>query len=206
MVKKDTDISVPKGEGHLLLHACCAPCSGAIIEELLREGIRPVVFYSNSNIVPLREYEIRKEECRRYCVANGLEFVDDDYDHLSWKCIATGLEDEPERGKRCLECFRYRLSRAAKYAHGHSLGYLATTLASSRWKDLSQVNEAGESACAPYPDLVWWPRNWRKGGLQERRSQIIREQNFYNQLYCGCEFSMARLEKGKDSQSEKPRD
>ena len=66
---------------------------------------------------------------------------------------------------------------------------LTTTLASSRWKDLDQVNRAGEAACAPYEDVEWWPRNWRKGGLQERRNEIIREQHFYNQRYCGCEFS-----------------
>jgi len=187
-------IGIPKGDGHLLLHACCAPCSGAIIEELLKEDIRPVVFYSNSNIYPLEEYEIRKGECRRYCALNGLQFVDDDYDYSSWKTLSAGLEDEPERGARCLKCFSYRLSRAARYAHEHSLGYLATTLASSRWKNLDQVNQAGEAACLQYPDVTWWGRNWRKGGLQQRRSEIIREMNFYNQLYCGCEFSRRRLD------------
>ena len=82
-----------------------------------------------------------------------------------------------------------RLDRAAAYAHANGYGTLTTTLASSRWKDLDQVNRAGEAACAPYDDVTWWPRNWRKGGLQERRNEIIREQRFYNQRYCGCEFS-----------------
>ena len=36
---------------------------------------------------------------------------------------------------------------------------LACVLASSRWKNL------------------------------ERRNQILKEENFYNQLFCGCEFS-----------------
>ena len=36
----------------------------------------------------------------------------------------------------------------------------------------------------------FWPQNWRKGGLQERRNQLLKEYNFYNQQYCGCEFSM----------------
>ena len=40
------------------------------------------------------------------------------------------------------------------------------------------------------PKVVWWPMNWRKGGLQPRRAEIIREQNFYNQTFCGCEFSI----------------
>ena len=183
------------GEGKVLLHACCAPCSGAIIETLLCQGIRPAVFYSNANIFPVREYEIRRDECRRHCAANGLEFIEDDWRHDDWLCVTQGLEHEPERGNRCLKCFQYRLERAARYAQGHGFKVLATTLASSRWKNLEQVNAAGRYACGLFPDVVWWPQNWRIGGLQERRGEIIREQGFYNQLYCGCEFSMRRLDR-----------
>lgn len=193
-VKHPLRLEVPCGEaGRVLLHACCAPCSGAILEAMLRQGIRPAVFYSNANIYPVREYEIRRDECRRHCAANGLTFIDDAYDHDGWRRIARGLEREPERGDRCLQCFRYRLERAARYAHENGYRVLTTTLASSRWKDLEQVNAAGQYACSLFPDVVWWPQNWRIGGLQQRRGEIIREQGFYNQLYCGCEFSMARL-------------
>ena len=197
-VKQPLRLEVPSGETErILLHACCAPCSGAIIEALLRQGIRPAVFYSNANIFPAREYEIRRDECRRHCEANGLAFIDDDSDHASWRCVVRGLEKEPERGRRCLQCFRYRLERAARFAHENGYRVLATTLASSRWKDLDQVNEAGRYACGLFPDVVWWPQNWRTGGLQERRGQIIREQGFYNQTYCGCEYSMERLSPGE---------
>ena len=51
-------------------------------------------------------------------------------------------------------------------------------------------------ATAPYPDVTYWEQNWRKGGLSERRIAIIKEYNFYNQQYCGCEFSMRKEEKG----------
>ena len=197
-VKQPLRLEVPSGEtDRILLHACCAPCSGAIIEAMLRHGIRPAVFYSNANIFPAREYEIRRDECRRHCEANGLAFIDDDSDHASWRCVVRGLEKEPERGRRCLQCFRYRLERAARFAHENGFRVLATTLASSRWKDLDQVNEAGRYACGLFPDVVWWPQNWRTGGLQERRGQIIREQGFYNQTYCGCEYSMERLSPGE---------
>ena len=190
---KENNAPMPLGkeEAKLLLHACCAPCSGAIIEALVKEGVRPAVFFSNSNIVPLSEYELRRDECRRYCESYGLDFIEDEYSHSDWRVIAQGHENDPERGERCMQCFRFRLHRAAKYAHENGYNVLATTLASSRWKDLSQVNPAGEWACSLFPGLKWWPRNWRKGGLQQRRSEIIREQNFYNQNYCGCEFSLA---------------
>ena len=104
-------IKMPIEEGKVLLHTCCAPCSGAIIECLLNNGIRPTVFYSNSNIYPLKEYETRRDECIRYAEYNGLKVVEDKYDHNQWKCMIKGLEDEPERGRRCLQCFRFPLLR-----------------------------------------------------------------------------------------------
>lgn len=184
---------VPGGETSVLLHTCCAPCSSAIIEYLMKNGIRPTVFYCNPNIWPEEEYLIRKNECTRYAAALGLEIVDADYDHEAWRETVRGLEGEPERGGRCLQCFRLRLCRTAEYAHTHGFHVITTTLASSRWKSLGQINEAGEYAASLYPDVTWWDRNWRKGGLQERRLQLIRDYGFYNQQYCGCEFSMKSL-------------
>ena len=211
-----------KSTDKVLVHACCAPCSGAILEWLVGQGVRPTVFFSNANIYPLAEYELRRGELLRYAAQlgqkatgsnqeaassrqeatgsnqkatssgqepKGLVVIDDVYDHEAWRCAVRGLECEPERGQRCLQCFRFRLERAARYAHEHGFNVLTTTLASSRWKDLGQVNAAGSYACSLFPGLRWWGRNWRKGGLQERRSAIIREQNFYNQTWCGCEFS-----------------
>ena len=185
-------IEVPGGARRVLLHVCCAPCCGAIVECLQENGIEPVIFFSNSNIYPQSEYEHRRTECERWAAARGVVFVEDEYDHAAWREAVLGLENEPERGRRCSECFRFRLLRAAQYAASHGFMVLTTSLASSRWKNLDQVNEAGEKVCnAGGQNLLWWPQNWRKGGLQERRGQIIREQNFYNQLYCGCEFSLA---------------
>ena len=189
-MKKDAEsLNVPMGQTEVLLHTCCAPCSSAIIECLLNNGIRPVIYYCNPNIYPLEEYLVRKDECTRYAEALGLDIIDDDYDHEAWLEAVKGLENEPERGGRCLRCFKLRLLRTAEYARDNGFKVITTTLASSRWKSLEQINEAGEWACAQVPDVIWWDRNWRKGGLQERRLQIIKEYDFYNQLYCGCEFS-----------------
>ena len=173
----------------LLLHSCCAPCSGAIIESLVSEGVRPVVFFSNSNIESREEYDKRLAELRRYCALFDLELVDDIYDHEDWLRFISGLENEPERGARCRKCFEYRLRRAAQLARERGLDTVATSLASSRWKSLEQVDEAGNAACRGVEGVYWWSRNWRRGGLQERRGEIIREQAFYNQTFCGCEFS-----------------
>ena len=189
MSKKQTIIQAPMGEKTVLLHTCCAPCSSAIIEALMQNGITPVIYYCNPNIYPREEYEIRKNECTRYARSLGLEIVDADYDHDNWLDTMKGLENEPERGGRCLKCFKLRLLRTAQYARERGIKVITTTLASSRWKSLEQINEAGQWACQQV-EVIWWDRNWRKGGLQERRLQIIKEYDFYNQLYCGCEFSM----------------
>ena len=188
-------LEVPGNNTKVLLHSCCAPCSGAILECMLENGVRPTVFFSNSNIVPFEEYILRKEEIERYCRGLGLDFIDDEYDHGAWLQAVEGLEAEPERGARCTECFRFRLLRAAGYASSHGFTVLTTSLASSRWKDIVQVGNALEWACSRFPGVDAWNQNWRKGGLQPRRCEIIKEQNFYNQLFCGCEFQ----KNGKDS-------
>ena len=200
------------GERTVLLHTCCAPCSSAIVEAMMQNGITPVIYYCNPNIYPLEEYEIRKEECTRYAKALGLEIVDADYDHENWLEAMKGMENEPERGGRCLRCFKLRLLRTAQYARKRGIKVITTTLASSRWKSLEQINEAGQWAVSKANDIIetvdnlneetiippsgcdviWWDQNWRKGGLQERRNQILKEYDFYNQLYCGCEFSMRK--------------
>lgn len=190
-------IDFPSEQKKVLLHTCCAPCSSAIIEYLLANGIEPVIYYCNPNIHPYEEYVIRKDECTRYAEALGLEIVDADYDHQQWLDAVRGLENEPERGGRCMECFRFRLLMTARYARERGIDVITTTLASSRWKSLEQIDAAGiwacEAASAEEKDgatsVTWWGRNWRKGGLQERRNQIIKEYGFYNQLWCGCEFS-----------------
>ena len=272
-MKKKSEIQAPMGETTVLLHTCCAPCSSAIIEALLLNGITPVIYYCNPNIYPQEEYEIRKNECTRYAESLGLEIVDADYDHDNWLAQMKGLENEPERGGRCLKCFKLRLLRTAEYARQRGIKVITTTLASSRWKSLDQINEAGEWACrqlssiydsrlgvevftagrvseaagrysavpsasarcsenieaaaAPDPNesewsacptgavgdsrlgvdmvppgnaVTWWNINWRKGGLQERRLEIIRQYGFYNQLYCGCEFSMRNTKPETESQ------
>ena len=197
MGKRKETIQAPMGETKVLLHTCCAPCSSAIIEAMMQNGITPVIFYCNPNIYPQEEYEIRKNECTRYAQSLGLEIIDDDYDHEAWLGAVKGMENEPERGGRCLKCFKIRLLRTAEYAAERGIRVITTTLASSRWKSLDQINEAGRWACSQLNSrlstVIWWDQNWRKGGLQERRLQIIKEYDFYNQQYCGCEFSMRQI-------------
>ena len=203
-MKRET-IVVPEGCREVLLHACCAPCSSAIVEWMLSHDVRPTIFYYNPNIFPREEYEIRKNESKRHAESLGIRWIDGDYDHDHWLQDVCGLEGEPERGRRCEQCFTLRLTATARKAQELGIQYFATTLASSRWKSLDQINRAGliaeQTVNAERPiinsqfsifnyKVTFWPQNWRKGGLQERRNQLLKEFDFYNQQYCGCEYSM----------------
>ena len=187
---KQPAIQKPEDISEVLLHACCAPCSSAIVEWMMANGIRPVIYYFNPNIWPREEYEIRKQESKRHAESLGLQWIDGDYNHEEWLGGVCGLEGEPERGRRCERCFTLRLIAAAKQAQALGIKYFTTTLASSRWKSLEQIERAGHAAEEMVNEVKFWAQNWRKGGLYERRNQLLKEFQFYNQQYCGCEFSM----------------
>ncbi len=183
-------ITVPEGTERLLLHACCAPCSSAIVEWMMTNGLKPTIYYYNPNIFPREEYDIRKLESKRHADNLGIEWIDGDYNHERWRACVMGLENEPERGLRCERCFSLRLTAAALKARELGLTVFTTTLASSRWKSLEQISKAGLLAQEKVPGTLFWAQNWRRGGLYERRNQLLREYAFYNQQYCGCEFSL----------------
>ncbi|MGM0442684.1 MAG: epoxyqueuosine reductase QueH [Fibrobacterota bacterium] len=190
----------PVPTDRLVLHSCCAPCSTAVLEFFLKEGFRPVVFYCNPNIHPRREYEIRKEENKAYCRDLQVPFVDGDYDTDTWHRAVAGFENEPERGARCSRCFLLRLSRTAAFAADREIPLMATTLATSRWKDLEQINRIGMQAASEFGNVAFWAQNWRKGGLTERRNLLVKEHGFYQQQYCGCVYSLRDVNAWRKSQ------
>lgn len=195
--KRAAPNSGPPAPGRILLHSCCAPCSAAIIERLMEDGADFSVFYFNPNIFPRAEYERRKSENKKFADSLGVEFIDADWERGEWLAACGGLADEPERGARCLECFKLRLLKTAECAARTSCAVFSTTLSSSRWKSVEQIFEAGAFAEKAIGGPKFWARNWRKGGLSERRARLLRERGFYNQQYCGCEFSARAAAKNR---------
>ncbi len=191
-------IVTPNNEDTFLLHSCCAPCSTAIIEACVENGITPTIFYYNPNIHPRAEYELRKSENQRFAKSLGLNFIDGDYDVVRWKAATKGQEHEPERGARCQTCFDLRLATAAQYAHDNGFTLFATTLASSRWKNLTQITQAGELAAQQYDNLTYWTQDWRKQGLSNRKEVLIKDGNYYQQEYCGCCYSLRDSNKWRE--------
>lgn len=188
---------LPQGHQRLLLHSCCAPCSGDMIETLIDSGIELTLFFYNPNIHPQEEYLRRKQESILFAKKVGIIFIDADYDPKSWFAQTKGMEHEPERGIRCTRCFDIRLSRTAQYAHEHDFSVFTTSLGISRWKNMQQVHACGHQAASVYPELIFWDHNWRKGGGSARMLEVSKREHFYQQNYCGCAYSL------RDSQNRK---
>jgi predicted adenine nucleotide alpha hydrolase (AANH) superfamily ATPase len=180
----------PNGHNKVLLHSCCAPCSGELMEAMLASGIDLTIFFYNPNIHPKKEYEIRKNENIRFAEKYNIPFVDADYDMDNWFARAKGMEKEPERGIRCTMCFDMRFERTALYAHEHDFVVITSSLGISRWKNMQQINECGVRAAAKYPGLLYWDYNWRKDGGSARMIEISKREQFYQQEYCGCAYSL----------------
>jgi epoxyqueuosine reductase len=181
---------LPGGADKLLLHSCCAPCSGELMEAFVESGIDYTVFFYNPNIHPQKEYLLRKDENIRFAEKHGVPFIDADYDTDNWFARAKGMENEPERGIRCTMCFDMRFERTALYAHEHGFRVMTSSLGISRWKNMGQINDSGHRAVAPYDDVEYWDYNWRKGGGSARMIDISKRERFYQQEYCGCVYSL----------------
>ena len=181
---------LPNGGKKLLLHSCCAPCSGEVMEAISASGIEYTIFFYNPNIHPKKEYEIRKNENIRFAEKLGIPIVDADYDVDNWYERAKGMEYEPERGKRCTMCFDMRFERTALYAYEHGFDPITSSLGISRWKNFDQINDSGLRAVAPYEGLTYWTHNWRKKGGSARMLEISKREHFYMQEYCGCAYSL----------------
>ncbi len=182
---------VPPGdEARVLLHSCCAPCSGEVMEAMSASGIDYTIYFYNPNIHPREEYELRKQENIRFAETAKVPFVDADYDTDNCFARAKGLEMEPERGARCTMCFDMRFDRTALYAHEHGFPVITSCLGLSRWKDMDQINASGERVAAKYPGITYWTYNWRKMGGANRMVEIAKREQFYQQEYCGCFYSL----------------
>eukprot|EP00542_Grammatophora_oceanica_P013236 CAMPEP_0194038172 /NCGR_PEP_ID=MMETSP0009_2-20130614/10435_1 /TAXON_ID=210454 /ORGANISM="Grammatophora oceanica, Strain CCMP 410" /LENGTH=193 /DNA_ID=CAMNT_0038680589 /DNA_START=102 /DNA_END=683 /DNA_ORIENTATION=+ len=103
------------------------------------------------------------------------------------------MEFDPERGRRCTECFDMRMERTALYAHEHGFDAIATTNSTSRWEDMKQVDESGVRAVQRYNNgtlKYYWAANWQSDRLTMRKYEISAAHKFYKQEYCGCSYSL----------------
>ena len=187
----------------LLLHACCGPCSSAVLEQLCQYFDITVLYY-NPNTWPAEEYYRRGEELKKFVAAAhplGVTVVEDTYDPQEFYTAVQGLEAEPERGGRCTVCYRLRMRRAAQYAAEHGFDWFTTTLSISPHKNAALLNEIGESLARQY-GVTWLPSDFKKKGGYQASIALSRQYCLYRQNYCGCIFSKKEREhQRKEAQS-----
>ena len=188
--RKREKLISPTASNKVLMHSCCAPCAGELMEAMVYSGIDLTIFFYNPNIHPHKEYEIRKNENIRYAKKHNIPFIDADYDKDNWFARTKGMGHEPERGIRCTACFDMRFERTALYAHENGFDCITSSLGISRWKDMNQINTSGLKAASHYPNIQYWTYNWRKKGGSQRMYEIAKEESFYKQEYCGCVYSL----------------
>ena len=189
---REMEAEIARLEGRrpaLLLHSCCGPCSSAVLERL-REHFRVTVLYYNPNIEPEEEYLHRKAEQQRLLEELGGDtgWLACGYDHETFEAFAPAMADEPEGGKRCLECFAMRLNRTAELAKEYGFEYFTTTLSVSPHKNAENVNRAGEEA-ARRSGVKYLFADFKKRNGYLRSLQLSEEYGLYRQNYCGCRYS-----------------
>ena len=187
---KKNPLTPPNKSKKVLLHTCCAPCCGEVIQAMKASNIELTLFFYNPNIHPKKEYELRKADNVTYAKKYNIPFIDADYDKDNWFKRIKGFEKSPERGERCTKCFDMRFERSALYAHENGFDVFTSSLGISRWKDMDQINRSGNRAADRYEHMQYWTYNWRKKGGSSRMYQIAKEESFYKQEYCGCIFSL----------------
>lgn len=188
----------------LLLHACCAPCSSAVLEYLSQYFAITLLYY-NPNIAPLEEYKKREAELRRLVsqmkFTHPVELLLCQYDGQAFVQAARGLEGEPEGGKRCEACFRLRLRYAAQEAARLRFDYYTTTLSISPMKNAPLLNQLGEEIGREF-GVAHLPSDFKKKDGYKRSVQLSKEYDLYRQDYCGCAFSKAQRQREKEEREE----
>ena len=187
----------------LLLHACCAPCSSAVLEYLY-EHFNITLFFYNPNISPESEFNYRLEELKRLIVEMKLVNIDivvPDYDNNEFEELAKGLECLPEGDKRCKKCYRLRLKKAAEYAKEKGFDYFTTTLSVSPYKNAQILNEIGGELETEY-GVSYLYSDFKKKEGYKRSCTLSKEYNLYRQNYCGCIYSKQIAEKTEEKNND----
>ena len=193
-------IEVPEGVSEVLLHACCAPCSSAIVEWMLANGIRPTIYYYNPNIFPNEEYDRRVSELQRLSsvlpVRQPFSVTAGPYEPERFEDLARGLEEVPEGGERCFRCYRLRLSQTAEKAAREGYDYFTTTLSVSPYKNAGKLNQIG-AELAEVCGVPYLFSDFKKNDGYLRSIRNSRAYDLYRQDYCGCVYSKEQREKAR---------
>ena len=190
----------------VLLHSCCGPCSSAVLEYITQYFDVTLLWY-NPNLYPKEEFDRRfktqVELIEKMGLADKVDILAEPWKSEDYYRRVKGLENEPEGGKRCAECFRLRLLETARLAKHYGYDYFCTTLTLSRHKDAVLINTIGEEI-AKAVGVSWLPSDFKKRNGENRSIELSEQYGLYRQLYCGCEFSLHKREETAKEMEKQP--
>ena len=174
----------------LLLHACCAPCSSAVLDRLANI-FDITVFFFNPNITEEKEYKKRLVELKKF-IKNldnkNIKVLEGIYEPNQFFNISKGLEKAKERGARCYKCYNLRLEETAKIATKEGFDFFTTTLSISPYKNSNWLNEIGENLDTKYTSTYLYA-DFKKHDGYKKSIELSKKYNLYRQDYCGCIYS-----------------
>lgn len=179
-------------ENKILVHACCGICSGYPISLLKEMGYTPVVYFCNPNLDTKEEFNKRLEAQKVVCMYHWVELIAEEYKHEEYLQVIKGLEEEPERGKRCVECIKLRLQQTANKARKLGINKFTTSLVISPHKNFEMISKIGRETA---DDLEFVAIDFKKKDGFLKTNKLSKELGIYRQNYCGCEFAKSHLKK-----------
>ena len=173
-----------QSENKILLHACCAICSGYPISLLKELGYTPVVYFCNPNIDTQDEFNRRLEAQKTVCDYFEVQLIVEDYEPQDYLTYIEGLENEPERGMRCDKCVELRLYKTANKAKELGIKKITTSLVISPHKNFDKISAIGKRFSEDYLAI-----QFRKNDGFLKTNIISKQLGLYRQNYCGCKFA-----------------
>lgn len=186
----------------LLLHACCGPCASSCLVQLY-DYFDITIFYSNSNIYPIEEYQRRLQELYNflprfnhdYCAQ--IKLVEDVYHPESFFSWAQQYANQKEGQQRCHLCYEMRMRRAMDYANTHHYDYCTTVLTLSRLKNSQVINQIARDIQKDYPEVQYFYSDFKKNKGIDLSIDLTEKYEMYRQDYCGCLYSHQNRTKQK---------
>jgi len=183
---------------NIILHACCAICSAYPVSYLKDAGYSVTVYFYNPNIYPETEYQKRLEAERTLCKHFDVELIEGEYDTESFYECAKGLENEPEKGKRCIECFKLRLEKTAKLCKEKGIENFTTSIVISPHKNFALLSSLGKKIAEKY-SLNYLDIDFKKKDGFLKTNKISKSLSLYRQNYCGCKFALRAMPRHSDT-------
>lgn len=179
-----------KRGGHkktLLLHVCCAPCSAYLAKEILSPHYQVTLYFDNSNLDTLEEYELRLGAVKSLAEKYNFPLIVAPYEPQLWQEQVRGREKDKERGLRCRFCYVQRLRRLAVLAKAKNFNTFSSSLMVSPYKDREALKLLGESLGREFSlPFAFYETS---DELYQKSQTRAKELGFYRQKYCGCSFS-----------------